>query len=428
MLGDGTNIDDWREGAVEGALRAEAFYGGGFDALLCEIRRNHPECAVLVVDVDVLQALRFLKGKAGGFRSLISGSTERREDGERYPRPYVGWWAVEWKGRTVEVALPPRRYYSDDLICISGGRALLEGFVEALSSFSERPLGRCLRYTEGWESAPELDAEIGRVTWEDVVLPPETLEGIRDSVEGFFAGRDAFASLSFAWRRGILLVGPPGTGKTMVCKAVAAGMPDLPLLYVRDLRERREKEAIESIFERARALAPCLLVFEDIDGFVNQHNRSVFLNEVDGFRSNEGLLIIASSNHPGRIDEALLKRPSRFDRVFHIGLPAPAERREYCRRLLSRTSLAGRLSPSLDCEALAGQVAGKTDGFTPAYLKEVFVSAALCRAQAGAAILDEEFADAALSQVDELRAHLRRVKDPDSLAEMRSGEAVPGFR
>lgn len=201
MLGDGTNIEDWREGAVEGALRAEAFYGGGFDALLCEIRRNHPECAVLVVDVDVLQALRFLKGKASGFRSLISGSTERREDGERYPRPYVGWWAVEWKGRTVEVALPPRRYYSDDLICISGGRALLEGFVEALSSFSERPLGRCLRYTEGWESAPELDAEIGKVTWEDVVLPPETLEGVRDSVEGFFAGRDAFASLGFAWRR-----------------------------------------------------------------------------------------------------------------------------------------------------------------------------------------------------------------------------------
>lgn len=428
MLGDGTNMNDWRESAVQGALRAEARYGEGFDALLCEVRRNHPGCAVLAVDVDVAQALRFLKQKAGSFRSLISGSTERREDGERYPRPYVGWWAVEWEERTVEVALPPRRYYSDDLICFSDGRAVLESFVEALSGFSERPPGRCLRYTQGWESAPELDAEVGKVTWEDVVLPPETLVGVRDSVDGFFASRDAFASLGFAWRRGILLVGPPGTGKTMICKAAAAGVPDLPLLYVRDLRERREKEAIESIFERARRLAPCLLVFEDIDGFVNQHNRTVFLNELDGFQSNEGLLIIASSNHPGRIDEALLKRPSRFDRVFHIGLPAPAERREYCLRLLSRTSLAGKLSPSLDREELAGQVARETDGFTPAYLKEVFISAALSRAQAGADTLDEEFAVAAFSQVDELRAHLRRVKDPDSLAEMRSNAEVPGFR
>ena len=66
--------------------------------------------------------------------------------------------------------------------------------------------------------------------------------------------------------------------------------------------------------------------------------------------------------------------------------------------------------------------------FTPAYLKEVFISAALCRAQAGDATLDEEFAAAAISQVDELRAHLRRVKDPDSLAQVRSNAEAPGFR
>ena len=161
-----------------------------------------------------------------------------------------------------------------------------------------------------------------------------------------------------------------------------------------------------------------------MDGFVNEHNRTVFLNEMDGFGSNEGLLIIASSNHPGKIDEALLKRPSRFDRVFHIGLPGPDERREYCRRLLGRGTLAARLSPSLDVEALAGQVAERSDKFTPAYLKEAFLAAALQRAQAGATDLDALYAEAVLEQVEELRAHQKRMRDPDALAEMSGGEMM----
>ena len=153
---------------------------------------------------------------------------------------------------------------------------------------------------------------------------------------------------------------------------------------MRDFSSGNHADAVETIFERARKLSPCLLAFEDIDGLVTQGNRTVFLNELDGFQNNDGLLIIASSNHPGKIDEALLKRPSRFDRVFHIGLPALAERRTYCERLLSRSSLADRLSPELDIPVLAQTVAEWSDGFTPAYLKEVFVSAALRRAQAGA--------------------------------------------
>jgi SpoVK/Ycf46/Vps4 family AAA+-type ATPase len=319
-------------------------------------------------------------------------------------------------------------YDEDDVLCIARDAATVERLNAALTEFAERPAGRCLHYAEGWKSAPHLDEEIGKVTWDDLVLAPALLSSVRESVEGFFHHRDAYSALGFPWRRGILLVGPPGTGKTMICKAAAAAVPDWPFLYVRDLREYHEEDAIKAIFERARKLAPCILTFEDMDGLVSDANRTVFLNELDGFHNNEGMLIIASSNHPEKIDEALLKRPSRFDRVFHVGLPAAAERRTYCLSILSRSSLAERLCPSLDPPMLAGEVARLTEGFTPAYLKEVFVGAALQRAQAGAMTLDGEFARAVMGQVDALRTHLRRMRDPEALAEMGGSDSVVGFR
>jgi ATP-dependent Zn protease len=148
---------------------------------------------------------------------------------------------------------------------------------------------------------------------------------------------------------------------------------------------------------------------------------------MDGFQNNDGLLVIASSNHPEKIDEALLKRPSRFDRVFHIGLPKKPERIEYCRRLLSRSSLAKNLVKISMSKVCRLQVAEKTDGFTPAYLKEAFTSAALSCAQNGLTTLDKHFAQAVIEQVEELRAYIKRAKNPNALADFSDGEVV-GFR
>jgi AAA+ superfamily predicted ATPase len=415
---------NWRDEAMNEALR-------GFDnekhtdAVIGAIRRLAPTLSTHEVWAQREQTMLFLNSQCQNVRSLLSSQSVYSD--EKQELPFLGWYGFEWEGHELEVVLLPG-YNVGDVLVVGQDTDVISRFARALDDYAQHPIKRCLRYASGWENAPELDEEIGKVTWDDVVFKEDLLLGVREAVESFFAHKAAMQSFGFAWKRGILLVGPPGTGKTMVCKAAAASLTELPFLYVRDLRERASKDSIRAIFQRARKLSPCILVMEDLDSLINDQNRAVFLNEMDGFQSNDGILVIASSNHPEKIDEALLKRPSRFDRVFHIGLPEVAERREFCNRLLTRETLAEKLAPGFDIGKLCSDVAQKTDGFTPAYLKEAFAAAAISRAQAGATELDDEFSQAVLAQIAELRAYLKKAKSPDSLAEMRSSDDNIGFR
>jgi MoxR-like ATPase len=422
----------WRERAMDDALRAEAEDGNGGDALLGALTRARPGVASLSLWVDRLRLLAFLRAQ-GELEPLLPGAHGHIERGEVCPA--LAWYAVRWEGVEVEVVMIPSSSLFGRTIVLADDMSLLQRLHGAMRDFAIRPAGRCLRYAGKWQSAPEVDEEIGKVTWDDIVLDPVTLASVREAVDGFADRQATLRAFGFPWRRGILLIGPPGTGKTMICKAAAAALPDFPLLLVRDFQDDEDDDyeetgdAIQGIFRRARKLAPCILSFEDLDGLVTAENRSVFLNELDGFAENDGLLVIASSNHPEKLDEALLKRPSRFDRVIHIGPPRPDERREFCRRWLEKWRVDGLVAESLDIAKTAQLAADRSEGFTPAYLKEALYAAALYEAQHGAETLTDRFTETLATQIAELRDTMRRLRDPEALASLAgSGLSAVGFR
>lgn len=145
----------------------------------------------------------------------------------------------------------------------------------------------------------------------------------------------------------------------------------IPSLYV---KSASSTYSIRNVFTMARAMSPCLLIFEDIDTIVIPRTRSYFFNEVDGLENNDGLFMVASTNHLDQLDPGLSSRPSRFDRKYLFPLPDLDERILYCEYW--RKKLADKPAIKFP-QKLCPAIAGITDDFSFAYLKEAFVATLL---------------------------------------------------
>jgi hypothetical protein len=287
-----------------------------------------------------------------------------------YPRNV--WYEVDWQGQTIDVVVMSW--------CKDGGTyhwILAESadvarrFYTAVCGYKVEIRDEVMIYDAGrWTGSGQLLRQIGGTTFDNLILPEKLKNEIQTDVERFFAARASYEKYGIPWKRGLLFLGPPGNGKTHAIKALinATGHP---CLYIKTFESDDwvEETGIRKVFERARAASPCLLVLEDLDSLVSAENRSFFLNEMDGFAANLGILTIATTNHPGKLDPAILDRPSRFDRKYHFGLPARPERLAYIARWNQSLEPESRIS-------LAGEnlAADGTEGFSFAYLKELFLS------------------------------------------------------
>jgi SpoVK/Ycf46/Vps4 family AAA+-type ATPase len=193
---------------------------------------------------------------------------------------------------------------------------------------------------------------------------------IQNDFAQFFRSREFYEQYRIPWKRGVLFIGPPGNGKTHTVKALINQLAQ-PCLYVKGFKSEyaTDQENMRQVFQRARMTTPCLMVLEDLDSMIDGESRAFFLNELDGFEANNGIVVLATTNHPDRLDPAILDRPSRFDRKYYFQLPAETERVAYVGFWNKDLQPELRLS-----DTTVADVVRRSDGFSFAYMKELFVS------------------------------------------------------
>ncbi|KAF7864387.1 hypothetical protein EAF04_006521 [Stromatinia cepivora] len=307
-------------------------------------------------------------------------------------RVFFGKWAYTWEEKDYIVYRAQhelsmgRTTTLQFILTPLKGRALGEGPLEAIDSLilavgawtSELHEEIYVFDNQRWGKDKDLYESVKDSSWDEVILDPTMKKNLIADVQGFFDNQALYKKLAVPWKRGIILHGVPGNGKTISIKALMSSLSQRPIpipsLYIKsfDGECHSQKWSIAGIFQHARKMAPCLLIFEDLDSLVTDKTRSYFLNEVDGLESNDGILMIGSTNHLGRLDPAISRRPSRFDRKYMFRVPDEGERKLYVE--FWRRKLAGSGSGMVEFgEEVCGVVAKVTEGFSFAYLKELFV-------------------------------------------------------
>lgn len=212
----------------------------------------------------------------------------------------------------------------------------------------------------------EIDSITTLVSREDVFLEESLKREIYRSIDEFFSESSEFFQLyDIPYKRGILLYGKPGNGKTTLVKSIASSI-NAPVAYWQ-ITEFTSSYTIKEVFKSVLKLTPLVLVIEDIDSMPSSV-RSVFLNVLDGATSKEGIFIIGTTNYPEKIDPALMNRSGRFDRAYEIKVPTKELRYQY----LVKKNISRILS-----EEDIQHVVDSTKDFSYAQLNELYTSIAL---------------------------------------------------
>ena len=277
-------------------------------------------------------------------------------------------------------------------------------------------------------------ADKNKITFDDVAGVDEEKEELEEIVE-FLKNPKKFTDMGARIPKGVLLVGGPGTGKTLLAKAVAgeAGVPffiisgsDFVEMFVGVGASR-----VRDLFDEAKKKAPCIVFIDEIDAVGRQRGAGLggghdereqtlnqLLVEMDGFSANEGVIVLAATNRPDVLDKALL-RPGRFDRQIVVSSPDVKAREQ----ILEVHSRKKKLAIDVDLKTIAKN----TSGFSGADLENVLNEAALLAARRNLREIGMQEIEDAMVKVTmgpEKRTRVRSDKEQKLVAYHEAGHAV----
>jgi transitional endoplasmic reticulum ATPase len=286
----------------------------------------------------------------------------------------------------------------------------MQDFKEALSSIQPSALR-------------EVFVERPNVHWNDVGGLDDVKAQLKEAVELPVKNPEAFEKIGIRPLKGVLLVGAPGTGKTLLAKAVATEResnfisikgPELLSKYVGE-----SEKAVREVFRKAKMAAPCIIFIDEIDSIAYERNGDstdslvtervvdTLLTEMDGLSEIKNVFVLAATNRPDIIDPALL-RPGRIDKIIEIPMPDEETRRAIFAVHTKRMPLAKDVSIE--------ELAKSAEGYTGAEIENIVREAGMCAIRNNKDIVTKKDFEFALLEVKptvpkELAERIRRFKD-----------------
>ena len=325
-------------------------------------------------------------------RNWIRKTTDSLEPAFLKAWSWIGDIEILWEEHPIhcrKLSLQADGYNRPAIFMATKSMAAMDGLIRGLDTFVRERA----RKDQTIKVINGNDIPRPQASWDDLCLPKGMDADIRAATETFFQSKESYLKFGLAYRRGFLFSGPPGCGKTLTLKVIAATTPAVSCVSYSPKEGAREAEHLQEAFSTAENLAPAILMLEDLDKFGRSIPISMILNLLDGLDTPRGVLTIATTNEPERLDPALLMRPSRFDRVWTFSLPDKQQRREFLKKKMK----------GLTAEAALQEIVMRSEGFSMAYVQEILASAVAFAVRDGRPLEDRDL----LRSVEVLRKQIK---------------------